>query len=48
METIQTPHANRIIDWLIYGTRENYKKPLKHFGTPAERTKRFQEILKMK
>ena len=49
METLNTPIANRIIDRIIYGTRENYKKPLEStLKNPEERTKRFNEILEMK
>ena len=45
MEQYQTPIANRTIAKLLGA---NYQKPLKHFGTPQERMKRFQEMLKMK
>ena len=49
MENIQTPHASRIIDRLIYGNRENYKKPLyQNLDKPEVRLERFRKILAMK
>lgn len=49
MENYQTPISDRIIKWLTYGSLEHYKKPLEAtLKNPTERTKRFEEILKMK
>jgi hypothetical protein len=49
METVQTPIANRIIEKLIYGNRENEKKPLyQNLDNTEERLARFKRILEMK